>query len=148
MQPFLRDLAILITRVGIGAVFVAHGWQKLSTTGIDAVITGFEQSDVPLPTAAAWSAALIELIGGAALVLGVLTPLFGILLTLDMLGAYIFVHSGNGMFVDEGGAELVLALGVASLLLATIGAGRASADHAIAQGLLQGRRSGTGTRRS
>lgn len=149
MQPALRDLATLIARIGIGAVFIAHGWQKLSTVGIDAVAANFESSDVPLPSLAAWCAALVELVGGAALVLGVLTQLIGVLLAIDMAGAYFFVHAGNGMFVNEGGAELVLALGVASLLIAAIGAGRASADHAIAQGLMQGRPRGSArTKRS
>ena len=149
MQSALRDLAILIARIGIGAVFIAHGWQKLSTIGIDAVAANFEQSDVPLPTLAAWCAALVELVGGGALVLGVLTQLVGVLLALDMVGAYFFVHAGNGMFVNEGGAELVLALAVSSLLIAAMGAGRASADHAIAQGLMQGRPRGrSGSRRS
>ncbi len=135
MQPFLRDLAILIARVGVGAVFIAHGWQKLATDGIDNVAAGFEQMDVPLATLSAWTAALVELVGGAALVIGVLTPVVGVLLTLDMLGAYIFAHAGNGMFVGEGGAELVLTLGVSSVLLAVIGAGRVSADHVVAQGI-------------
>lgn len=137
LLPFLRDLVLLLTRAGLGAVFVAHGWQKLSTIGISDVAAGFEQMDVPAPTAAAWFAALVELVGGSALILGVLTPVFGVLLALDMAGAYLFVHSGNGMFVDQGGAELVLVLGVTSLLLATIGAGRASADHVLSQGLVR-----------
>ncbi|WP_298330545.1 DoxX family protein [Haloactinopolyspora sp.] len=149
LQSALRDFATLLARIGIGAVFIAHGWQKLATLGIDAVAAGFEQADVPLPTLAAWCAALVELVGGGALVLGVLTQLVGVLLALDMLGAYFFVHAGNGLFVDQGGAELVLALGVSSLLIAAIGAGRVSADHAIAQGLMQGRPRGrSGTRRS
>ncbi len=88
--------------------------------------------DVPFATAAAWFAALVELIGGAALVVGLVTPLAGILLVVDMVGAYIFAHVGNGMFVDQDGAELVLALGAASLVFAGIGGGRLSLDHVIA----------------
>lgn len=54
------------------------------------------------------------------------------LLALDMLGAYLIVHLGNGMFVADGGAELVLTLGVASLLLAAIGGGRFGVDALVA----------------
>lgn len=131
VPPPVRDLAVLLARVGIGAVFVAHGWQKLADTGIDGVAAGFEQMDVPLATASAWFAALVELVGGAALIVGAATPVVGLLLVVDMIGAYVFAHAGNGMFVTEGGAELVLALGAASLLLAAVGPGRLSVDHVV-----------------
>ncbi|GAB7036590.1 MULTISPECIES: DoxX family protein [Catenuloplanes] len=123
-----RDLAILVARIGIGAVFIAHGWQKLVTNGVDGTAGFFGSVGIPLPTAAAWFAALVEVGGGAALILGLLTPVFGALLALNMLGAYIFVHAGNGMFVDTGGAELVLVLGAGALMLAAVGAGRFSVD--------------------
>jgi putative oxidoreductase len=48
-----------------------------------------------------------------------------------MLGAFAFVHAGNGLFAADGGYELVLALGVSSLLLAAVGAGRFSVDHLL-----------------
>ncbi|NEE03097.1 DoxX family protein [Phytoactinopolyspora halotolerans] len=131
-SPIVRDVALLLARVGVGAVFVAHGWQKLSDVGVDNVAAGFEQMDVPLATASAWFAALVELVGGAALMLGLVTPLAGLLLVVDMVGAYIFAHAGNGMFIDQGGAELVLALGAASLIFAGLGGGRLSLDHVIA----------------
>jgi putative oxidoreductase len=128
----LQDAVLLIARIAIGAVFIAHGWQKLSTNGIDSTSATFRQADVPLATASAWVASLIEIAGGIALIAGVLVPVFATLLALDMLGAYLFVHMGEGMFVNEGGFELVLALGVASLLFMAFGAGRYSVDRAIA----------------
>ncbi|NED93825.1 DoxX family protein [Phytoactinopolyspora alkaliphila] len=127
----VRDLILFLGRVGVGAVFVAHGWQKLADVGIENVAAGFEQMKVPFPAASAWFAALAELVGGAALILGLATPLAGIVLAVDMAGAYLFVHAGNGMFVDQGGAELVLALGLSSLVFAAVGAGRLSVDHVI-----------------
>ena len=126
-----RDLAILVTRVAIGLVFLAHGWQKLFTNGIDGTAAFFDQAGVPAATAAAWTAAVVELAGGAALILGLAVPVAGLLLLADMLGAFVFVHAGAGLFVDQGGYELVLALGAAALLLAALGAGRFSLDHLI-----------------
>ncbi|WP_033344339.1 DoxX family protein [Catenuloplanes japonicus] len=126
-----RDLAILVARIGIGAVFIAHGWQKLVTNGVDGTAGFFGSVGIPLPTAAAWFAALLEVGGGVALILGLLTPVVGVLLALNMLGAYVFVHAGNGIFVDAGGAELVLVLGVGALMLAAVGAGRVSVDSLL-----------------
>lgn len=129
----VRDAALLLTRLALGAIFLAHGGQKLFTNGVDATAAFFGQSGVPLPTASAWAATLVELVGGGLLVLGLALPVVGVLLAADMLGAYLFVHAGNGIFVSEGGWELVLALGVTSLLLAAVGAGRFSLDHVLAR---------------
>ncbi|HEY5857576.1 MAG TPA: DoxX family protein [Aldersonia sp.] len=130
-----RDLAVLIARVAIGIVFFEHGWQKLFTNGIDGTTSFFAQVGVPAAPASAWFAAVIELAGGAALILGLAVPLAGMLLLIDMIGAFVFVHADAGIFVEQGGYELVLVLGAAALLLAVIGAGRYSVDH-----LLIGRR--------
>jgi putative oxidoreductase len=129
-----RDLAVLVTRVAVGLVFLAHGWQKLSTNGIDGTTAFFDQVGVPAASAAAWFAAVVELAGGAALVLGLAVPVAGLLLLIDMIGAYAFVHAGAGLFVEQGGYELVLTLGAAALLLAVIGAGRYSLDHLLTAG--------------
>ncbi|MFG3700213.1 DoxX family protein [Micromonospora sp. NPDC047620] len=127
----VRDVAMLLARIGVGIVFFAHGWQKLVTNGVDGTAAFFDQAGVPLPTMSAWFATGVELLGGAALILGAVVPIAGVLLALDMLGAFIFVHAGNGLFVDKGGYELVLVLGAASLLLAAVGAGRLSVDHLL-----------------
>lgn len=126
----MTSLALLIARLGLGLVFVAHGWQKLNDQGLAAVTAGFGKMGVPAPALSAYFATFVELIGGAALILGFFTGLAGWLLTADMLGALVLVHAKNGVFVGEGGFELVLALGVGSLLLAVLGAGAYSIDNA------------------
>ena len=131
----VRDVVLLAARVAVGLVFLAHGWQKLVTNGMDGTTAFFEQAGVPAASAAAWFAGLVEVAGGAALVLGLAVPVAGLLLLADMLGAFFFVHAGASLFVEEGGYELVLVLGAAVLVLAVVGAGRFSADH-----LLFGRR--------
>ena len=123
-----RDPALLVARLLLGSVFIAHGWQKLFTNGMAATTAGFEGMGVPLPAVSAWAAALIELAGGAALLLGAGTAVAGLLLVADMLGAYLLVHAGNGVFVDAGGFELVAALGAGALTLAAVGRGRFSVD--------------------
>ncbi|MEU4194150.1 DoxX family protein [Kribbella sp. NPDC026611] len=133
LPPAVRDLVLLIARVGLGIVFVAHGWQKFHTNGLDATAQGFEQLGVPAPTLSAYYATGVELLGGIALIVGVLTPVAGLLLTLDMLGAFAFVHVSNGVFAGSGGWELVAALGLMSLTLAATGAGRFSLDNVLAK---------------
>ena len=140
VRPHSKDVAVLIARVGLGVVFAAHGAQKLFTWGLSGTADAFAGMGVPAPQASALFAALIELVGGAALVLGVVTPVAGLLLAADMLGAYLLVHAGNGVFIDGGGFELVAALGAGALVLAATGAGRASVDHVIGSRTRTGRR--------
>jgi putative oxidoreductase len=127
----VRDLALLVARLAVGLVFFAHGWQKLFTNGIDGTAAFLDQVGVPAATAAAWFAAVVELAGGAALILGLAVPVAGLLLLVDMIGAFAFVHAGAGLFVEQGGSELVLTLGAAALLLAVTGAGRYGVDHLL-----------------
>lgn len=124
----LKDLALLLARVGVGIIFIAHGWQKITEGGIGGTAKGFETMGVPAPTISAGYATVVELVGGAALILGALLPLVGLLLFLDMAGAFVFVHMSHGLFADKGGFELVLALGAAALLLGALGSGRYGLD--------------------
>lgn len=112
----VSDGAALLGRIGVGAVFVAHGWQKFTEWGLSGTAQAFEGMGVPLPTVSAWFAALVELVGGALLIAGAALPVVGVLLLVDMLGALFIVHLPNGL-LGQGGYELVLALGVAALAL-------------------------------
>jgi putative oxidoreductase len=96
--------------------------------GVKAVGAGFGMMGVPAPELSAYFATFVELIGGAALLVGAFTAVAGLLLTLDMLGALLIVHLEKGVFVSEGGYELVVALGAGALLLAVFGAGKYSVD--------------------
>ncbi len=132
----LYDIVALLARIGVGTVFIAHGWQKVQV-GITATSEQFTAWDVPFPTAAAVYATFVELLGGAALILGLALPVAGVLLFIDMAGAAVFVHGTNGIFlVDEQGVarngfELALVLGVAGLVFAVGGAGRITLDNRL-----------------
>ncbi|WP_066942407.1 DoxX family protein [Microtetraspora fusca] len=128
MLARIRPVALLIGRVGIGIIFLVHGWQKLTTMGLSGTTAFFEQIGIPLPGLAAPAVTVLELAGGAALILGAALPVVGTLLALDMLGAIAFVHGGNGFTVDKGGYEFVLALAVAALAIGFSGGGTLALD--------------------
>jgi putative oxidoreductase len=129
----LTDVALLLSRIAIGVIFFAHGWQKLNTNGLGGTQKAFEMMGVPLPAVSALYATFVELLGGAALIAGALMPLAGLLLVLDMAGAFLFVHADKGLFADKGGYELVLALGAGALALALVGGGRYGVDGVLAR---------------
>lgn len=131
MPTVVRDVGLLVTRVLLGVILIAHGWQKAVTMGVDATAAGFTQMGVPMPEVSAAIATAVELGGGTLLVLGLLTPLAGLAVAANLAGAFYFVHMGNGVFVSDGGWELVAALGLAGVVFALVGPGRISVDALI-----------------
>jgi putative oxidoreductase len=132
LPPSARDAALLVARLVLGVVLVAHGWQKVFTNGLGATAEGFAGMGVPLAPVSAAFAGLVELLGGLLIVAGAATALVGVLVVLDMIGAALLVHVPNGVFASDGGWELVGVIAAAALVLAVAGAGRFSVDHALA----------------
>ena len=65
---------------------------------------------------------MLEMIGGIALILGIVTPVLGVLFAIEMAGVIFFVKRGQGFFAPKG-FELELTLLVASVALALSGPG-------------------------
>ncbi|WP_232715299.1 DoxX family protein [Gordonia metallireducens] len=127
-NPIVRSVGILLARIAIGVVFLAHGLQKFQQNGWAGPKAGFEMMDVPLPAVSAFLVTWLEILGGIALIVGALTPIVAILFVIDMLGALFITHIDNGLWASDGGYEFVLTLGAGALLLAVVGAGRFSVD--------------------
>lgn len=130
-QSHLTTTAVTVLRVILGFLFAAHGWQKFNEWTIAGTQAAFAQMGVPAANVSAPLIAGLELAGGIALILGVLTRVVAALLAIDMIGALFLVHASAGIFADKGGYELVLLLGAAALALALTGAGRLSVDRAV-----------------
>jgi len=134
--------ADLILRIALGAVFFAHGAQKLlgwfggyGWTGT----VGFLNQALGIPTTLAGLAILTEFFGGIAIILGLLTRPAALGLAVTMLFAAFKVHLANGFFLDlkgpADGVEYVLVLFLLSLYFVVKGAGRISVDKVIADNL-------------
>ncbi|SQG64341.1 putative integral membrane protein [Corynebacterium renale] len=127
-----KDITALVARLLTGSVLIAHGWQKFNEWTIAGTTQAFEGMGVPLPGLSAPLAAVIELVGGILILLGLGTRWVGVIVAALMAGAAIIAHVPNGIFVDAGGWELVGMIAAAGLALAASGAGRVSVDHLIA----------------
>ena len=130
-QTSLTTTAVTILRVILGILFAAHGWQKFNEFTIAGTQASFAKMGVPAAEIAAPAVASLELAGGIALIVGILTRVVAALLAVDMLGALFLVHASAGIFASAGGYELVLLLAAAALAVALTGAGRISVDSAL-----------------
>jgi putative oxidoreductase len=130
-QSRLTTVALTVLRVILGFLFAAHGWQKFNEWTIAGTQASFAKMGVPAADIMAPAVAVLELAGGAALILGILTRVVAALLVLDMLGALFLVHAPAGVFAANGGYELVLLLAAAAFTLALAGPGRLSVDRAL-----------------
>ena len=133
MSPVIRtDAALLLVRLVIGVTFLLHGVDKLGDlTGTEQFFDGL---GIPAAGVMAPFVAVTETVGGLMLIAGLLTPLAGFALAIDMLVAGLTQHAGKGFFVMDGGYELVLLLGIGCLALVAAGAGRFSIDAAVLRG--------------
>lgn len=127
-----QSFAITVARIILGIIFFVHGWQKFFQTGISDVAAGFEAMGVPAPTFSAWFAGIVELVGGAALILGLAVPVFAILLIIDMIGAIFTTHIDQGFWNADGGYEFNLALIAGLIAVGFAAQGRLSVDGNIA----------------
>lgn len=110
------DWALLILRVALGIVFVYHGYGKLfgNNPGMDKFIQMVAGIGFPAPALFAYLAALSEFVGGIAIILGIYTHVFGTLIAIVMLVAFLIVKKAK---IPSGDADLSLfAMAVAIVL--------------------------------
>jgi putative oxidoreductase len=135
--PQRVNAALAILRIVVGAIFIAHGAQKLFVFGLAGVVGAFGQMGVPLPGVIGPAIAFLEFFGGIALVLGLFTQPVALLIAFDMLGAIALVKINKGLV---GGYEFELSLLGSALVLALAGAGEYSLDRVLAARKAEGRR--------
>ena len=122
-----RDEALLFLRVATGLVFFMHGWQKWE--GGLAQTAGFLASlQFPAPDVFAVLLIGVEVVGGAALILGALTRLAAKLTGIVAVVALLTVHVSKGFFISDGGYEFILLILAACVAILVLGPGSWSAD--------------------
>ncbi|RYD60690.1 MAG: DoxX family protein [Verrucomicrobiaceae bacterium] len=113
------DVALLIVRVIVGIIFMAHGAQKIFGAFGGPGLAGVVKMMGPI----GYLVAIGEFFGGLGLIVGLLTRFSAASLIVIMLGAIAMVHGANGFFGPTG-FEFNLAL--IGLLIPTllVGPGR------------------------
>ena len=106
----------LVFRVVVGLLFFLHGWMKFA---------GGMAKGMML-----W-AAVIEVVVGAALVLGLFTRVAGLLGAVEMVVAFVIGHTPKGWNPMTNGGELAVLFFVAFLVVMYQGNGRWSLENTL-----------------
>ncbi len=128
------DVGLLILRVVVGGTLFAHGAQKAfgwwggpGPGGWTAAIARMGFRPAPLFAAASIAAEL----AGALLVVGLLTPLVGLLLIGQVVVIIGSAHLAKGFWNRDGGYEFALSLLAAIVTLVLAGPGAVAIDAAL-----------------
>lgn len=126
------DLGMLLVRLALGPMLIAHGWNKVFGGGGLAGTTGWFES---LGLRPAWLHARVaagtEIGAGLLVTFGLLTSLGAAAFVGLMVVAAFTDHRGNGYFIFKGGVEYVAVVAMVAVALAAVGPGEWSLDHAL-----------------
>ncbi len=120
--------ALSVLRIIMGLMIIQHGMAKI--LGFPAVASFANLSPLSLIGAAG----LIELIGGALLILGLLTRPVAFIISGEMAFAYFMAHAPKDFYPLINGGTLAIMFCFTCLYLSTAGAGPWSVDAAMKRG--------------
>lgn len=127
-----QPLGALVMRLVLGAIMVAHGYEKVIPHGALYNFTHMV-SHLGLPAGLGYVAAFTEFFGGMLLIVGFLTRIVGLLLVVDMAVAIDKVHLHGGL-LGKNNFALPLACLALALMLAFAGSGWLGLDTMIGRG--------------
>lgn len=124
----LRDLVLSLFRIVVGLLFVFHG-----TASLFGVFGGAHGTGGALPVGLwpGWWAALIQLVAGGLVLIGLFTRVAAVICSGSMAYAYFVVHQPQDLIPLRNGGELAAMFCWAFLLIAVLGAGRWSLESLL-----------------
>jgi putative oxidoreductase len=120
------SLVILVGRVLLSILFILSGFAKL--TAISGTAQWFGSIGLPLPTAVAVIAGLIEFLGGLAILVGFKTRIVAVVMAIFTLAATTIAHLDFSDQMQLLMLQKNLGLTGGFVLLAVLGAGAYSID--------------------
>ncbi len=134
-SPGMIGSGLLVARVVLGSLMVAHAGQKLfgwlGGYGLRATGEFFEQLGFRPGRLFATAASVGELTSGLLVALGFLGPIGPALMISVMLVAALSVHWTNGLFATSNGIEVPLLYATGALGFALVGPGPYSLDAVL-----------------
>jgi putative oxidoreductase len=120
--------ALSVLRIIMGLMIIQHGMAKIIGFPVVANLANLN------PLSLIGAAGFIELIGGALLILGLLTRPVAFIISGEMAFAYFIAHAPKAFYPLLNGGTLAIMFCFTCLLLSTAGAGPWSVDAAMKRG--------------
>ena len=120
------DVALLVARIIVGIIFVAHGSQKLFGAFGGPGLAGVVGMMGPM----GYLVTVGEFFGGLGLIVGFLSRFSAAALIVIMLGAIAMVHGKNGFFAPTGFEFNLALIGLLAPIL-IVGPGRFALGHLL-----------------
>ncbi|HLJ61194.1 MAG TPA: DoxX family protein [bacterium] len=134
MRPETDRWGLVIVRMLVGAIFIAHGSPKLLAARRNPSLPDFAASlhRIGLNPGLfwAWAVTIVESFGGVCLFLGVFTRAAAALIGAEMIVAGLKVNGLRGFYWTHGGWEVPLVFAVLCAVLVLTTPGRRSAGQA------------------
>lgn len=133
----VRDIVLLISRVGLGAILIVHGWRRWQVVGPQSQIDYLAQFSTPYPQVVVWVTIILELVGGLFLIVGALTPLIAAAVVAQQVLIICYTNWYGYQYVAANVPEFAvtermihsIVVGLLALMFLVFGAGRASIDR-------------------
>jgi len=129
----VQDIGLLVARLVLGLVLVGHGWQRFSH-GMGASADMLTRYGLPEPQLFAWGGTVLEVIGGALLIFGLLTPVVAAFVVAEQVMVIAWLKWQNGLWQATDGIEYSVVLAALALMLLVFGAGRTGVDQLFRRG--------------
>jgi putative oxidoreductase len=123
------SIAALLLRGAVGGTMITHGLKH--GRSLDGTAGWFASIGFRSPRLQAQLSSVVEVGSGAAVVLGLATPLSASAVVGTMTVAYETVHKKNGYFITSEGWEYVGLISAAAVALSALGPGRWSLDRLL-----------------
>ncbi len=133
----LRDIVLLISRIGLGAILIVHGWRRWQVVGPQSQIDYLSQFSTPYPQVIVWVTIILELVGGLFLIVGALTPLIAAAVLVQQVLVICYTNWYGYQYLAANVPEFAvtermmnsIVVGLLALIFLVFGAGRASIDR-------------------
>lgn len=121
-----------LVRIVIGFLFACHGAQSLF--GVLGGAFGTHGGTVPLGSWPGWWAAVIQLVGGVLVALGLFTRIAALVCSGSMAYAYFVVHQPNGLLPIQNEGEASALFAWIFLLFVAFGSGPWALERLLPNG--------------
>ncbi|MDQ4059081.1 MAG: DoxX family protein [Actinomycetota bacterium] len=98
----MASVTPVAVRVIVGGMMFAHGIDKIQGGPTDFGQFLYTELGLPAGVLLGWIVTFLELIGGAMLVVGLLSRVIALLLTIELIFAIVLVTGANGVIATEG----------------------------------------------